>query len=626
MTKKNKTELAVIIIGAVLLDGAIVIEHFFGYLPEYVKLGAFILSYAVLGLEVIVDAVRGIIGGELLDENFLMSAASIGAFIIGERTEAVLVMLLYRIGELLQSIAVGKSRDSVEKLINICPESVELETADGVVTTAPEEVHIGDVFIVRPGERIPIDGTVIEGSSSLNTAALTGESLPQDVGVGYSVCSGCINMSGMLRVRSGCEHEDSTVRRMLELIEGAAANKSQSEKFITKFARWYTPIVVGLAVLLAVLPPLLLGGEWKDWIYRALNFLVISCPCALVISVPLTFFGGIGGASRRGILAKGSNCLESLAKCGTAVFDKTGTLTKGVFRIVSVDPANGFSPEQLLTLTACAEQHSTHPLAACVKEAYSERAGAEALPIITDVTEKPGYGIRCVSDGRILLAGNMRLMNENGIDASFAGDTAGTAIYTAVDGIFAGSILIGDEVKDDATETINALRNDLGIKTVMLTGDRDRIGQKIATELSLDDVRTELLPEDKVAEVERIIRENRKHGTVAYVGDGINDAPVIARADIGFAMGGLGSDAAIEAADVVLMDDRISKTALAVRIAKRTVRIAKENIVFALGVKLLVLALGALGYAELWMAIAADVGVCLIAVLNAMRSMRVPEK
>ena len=619
MKNVSKRELIIIILGALILAAAVAVDKLLPDFPWYARLALYLAAYHVLGLEIIIDAVRGIFHGELLDENFLMTAASIGALAIGERLEGVLVMLLYRIGELLQSVAVGRSRDAVSKLMDICPESVELVTADGTETVEPESVRVGDVFIVRAGERIPIDGVILEGSSGLNTAALTGESMPVDVGPGDLVQSGCININGVLRVRAECVYGDSTVSRMLELIEGAAARKSKSEKFITKFARWYTPTVVILAVLLAVIPPLLFKGEWSDWIYRALNFLVISCPCALVISVPLTFFSGIGAASKKGVLVKGSNSLETLAKCGTAVFDKTGTLTRGTFSIESMLPADGFSDDELLYYTAAAERFSTHPLAVCIKETYSKRNVEYASAL--EHEELAGRGVSAVADGKKVFAGNLRLMRENGIEAAEP-DSIGTVIHTAVDGKYAGCIVIADELKDDSAKAIAELKKAHGVKSVMLTGDRKRIGEQIAAKLGLDGVYTELLPEDKVGNLEKIIAESPKNRTVAYVGDGINDAPVIARADIGIAMGGLGSDAAIEAADIVLMDDKVSKLPLAIRTAKRTVGIAKQNIIFALAVKFAVLIIGALGYAQMWMAIVADVGVCLLAVLNAMRAMK----
>ena len=627
MSKTRKKELAVIIIGGVLLAAAFASDKLMPGLQWYWRLALYLVPYLVLGLSVLIEAVHGIIGGEFLDENFLMAAASIGALSIGEGPEGVLVMLLYRIGEFLQELAVGKSRDSVTALMDICPDSVNLETEHGFETVTPEEAHIGDIFIVRPGERIPLDGMIIEGSSGLNTSALTGESMPVDVGTGDRIKSGCINLNGVLRVRVECEYEDSTAARMLELIEGAAANKSQSEKFITKFAHWYTPIVVGLAVLLAILPPILFHGEWKDWIYRALNFLVISCPCALVISVPLTFFGGIGAASRKGILIKGSNCLESLANCGTVVFDKTGTLTSGTFSIEHLYEAAGFDRNELLRYTAAAEQFSTHPLAVPVLEAYAREFGADSIPETLDHEELAGRGVRAVVDGKTVFAGNLRLMSENGIETAEedADLTAGSVIYTAVAGRYAGCIVIADSEKHGAGSAVAELRSIHKVKTVMLTGDRRIIGEHVAEKLGIDEAYTELLPEDKVRHVERLIAENSGKRTTAFVGDGINDAPVIARADVGFAMGGLGSDAAIEAADIVLMDDKVKKVPLAIDIAKRTVRIARENTIFAIAVKLAVLILGALGYAEMWMAIIADVGVCLIAVLNAMRAMHIKE-
>ena len=618
---ERKRELIAIIIGAVLLAGAALAVHLLPDLPWYAKLLIYAVPYLVLGIPIIIDAVHGLIGGEFLDENFLMTVASIGALAIGEGFEGVLVMLLYRIGELLQEIAVGKSRDAVASLMDICPDTVNLETENGVVETDPESVHTGDVFIVRPGERIPIDGVIIEGSSGLNTAALTGESLPVDVSAGDCVSSGCISTNGMLRIKATCEYGDSTVARMLELIEGAAANKAKSEKFITKFARVYTPVVCALALILAVVPPLFFGGEWKDWIYRALNFLVISCPCALVISVPLTFFGGIGGASKKGVLVKGSNCLESLAKCGTVVFDKTGTLTLGSFRLTGIAAEGGMTGDELLRAASAAESLSTHPIALCITKAFRDRF-SEDIPVPESVREIAGQGISAVLSGREISAGNIRLMNSLGIvldDPQFPG----TVVHVAVNKKYCGYLMIEDEIKEGTAGTISSLRSEFGVRSVMLTGDRESIGKHIANEIGLDEVHADLLPENKVELLESIINDCQKGKTTAYVGDGINDAPVIARADVGFAMGGLGSDAAIDAADIVLMDDRIEKVPLAIRIAKRTVRIATENIVFALAVKLIVLILGALGYAEMWMAIIADVGVCLVAVLNAMRAMRI---
>ncbi|MBQ2111443.1 MAG: cadmium-translocating P-type ATPase, partial [Clostridia bacterium] len=488
---ERKRELIAIIIGAVLLAGAALAMHLLPDLPWYAKLLIYAVPYLVLGIPIIIDAVHGLIGGEFLDENFLMTVASIGALAIGEGFEGVLVMLLYRIGELLQQIAVGKSRDAVASLMDICPDTVNLETENGVVETDPESVHTGDVFIVRPGERIPIDGVIIEGSSGLNTAALTGESLPVDVSAGDCVSSGCISTNGMLRIKATCEYGDSTVARMLELIEGAAANKAKSEKFITKFARVYTPVVCALALILAVVPPLFFGGEWKDWIYRALNFLVISCPCALVISVPLTFFGGIGGASKKGVLVKGSNCLESLAKCGTVVFDKTGTLTLGSFRLTGIAAEGGMTGDELLRAASAAESLSTHPIALCITKAFRDRF-SEEIPAPESVREIAGQGISAVLSGREISAGNIRLMNSLGIvldDPQFPG----TVVHVAVNKKYCGYLMIEDEIKEGTAGTISSLRSEFGVRSVMLTGDRESIGKHIANEIGLDEVHTDLL-------------------------------------------------------------------------------------------------------------------------------------
>lgn len=616
MTKSQKRELTVIITGAALLAAAAAITHIFPDLSGRSKVLIFAVPYIVLGLNVILDAIHGLAGKQFLDEKFLMSVASIGALAVGEYDEAVLVMLLYRLGELLQSVAVGKSRRSIADLMDICPESAELETEDGIKQVSPDEVHVGDIFVVRAGERVPLDGTVVEGNSSLNTAALTGESAPRDVSAGESIASGCINIQGTLRVRAEREYEDSTVARMLELIEGATANKSKSENFITKFARWYTPSVVGLVVLLAVIPPIFFSGSWSEWIYRALTFLVISCPCALVISVPLTFFGGIGGAGKRGILIKGSNYMETLARCGTVLFDKTGTLTHGSFSISSMHTEPGTDEKTLVMYTAAAESFSTHPLAACILAA----ADGSAIPKATEVEEIAGHGVKAVVDGHTVCVGNLKLMKKIGAKA-VEREASGTVIYTAVDGKYIGSIEIADTPKAGAKRAVAELRSDLGIRTVMLTGDREAAAKSVANELGIEEFHAELLPQNKVEIVEQKLSAENGKRTVAFVGDGINDAPVIARADVGLAMGGLGSDAAIEAADIVIMDDEIEKVPLAVRIAKHTVRIAWQNIIFALAVKLITLVLGAFGYAEMWMALVADVGVCLVAILNAMRAM-----
>ena len=536
-----------IIIGAVLLAVAVAVTHIFSEIPRWSKLLIFAVPYIVLGLNVILDAVHGLAGKQFLDEKFLMSVASVGALAVGEYAEAVLVMLLYRLGELLQSIAVGKSRRSIADLMDICPESAELETVDGIKQVSPDEVHVGDIFVVRAGERVPLDGIVVEGSSSLNTAA---------------------------------------------------------------------PSVVGLVILLAIIPPLFFNGSWSEWIYRALTFLVISCPCALVISVPLTFFGGIGGAGKRGILVKGSNYMETLSRCGTVLFDKTGTLTHGRFSIKAIYAEPDASEETLLTYTAAAESFSTHPLAACIMSAAEEMK----LPKAAEVEEIAGHGVKAVVDGRTVCAGNLKLMHKIGAKP-VERDASGTVIYTAVDGKYMGCIEIADTPKEGAKKAVEELNNDLGIRTVMLTGDRKAAAKNIADTLGIAEFHAELLPQNKVEIVEQELAKENGKRSVAFVGDGINDAPVIARADVGLAMGGLGSDAAIEAADIVIMDDRIEKVPLAVRIARRTVRIAWQNIIFALAVKLATLLLGALGYAEMWMALVADVGVCLIAILNAMRAM-----
>ena len=500
--------------------------------------------------------------------------------------------------------------------MDICPESAELETADGIKQVSPDEVHVGDIFVVRAGERVPLDGIVVEGSSSLNTAALTGESAPRDVAAGESITSGCINIQGTLRVRAEREYEDSTVARMLELIEGATANKSKSENFITKFARWYTPSVVGLVVLLAIIPPLFFNGSWSEWIYRALTFLVISCPCALVISVPLTFFGGIGGAGKRGILVKGSNYMETLARCGTVLFDKTGTLTHGRFSIKAIYAEPDASEETLLTYTAAAESFSTHPLA-CIMSAAEEMK----LPKAAEVEEIAGHGVKAVVDGRTVCAGNLKLMHKIGAKP-VERDASGTVIYTAVDGKYMGCIEIADTPKEGAKKAVEELNNDLGIRTVMLTGDRKAAAKNIADTLGIAEFHAELLPQNKVEIVEQELAKENGKRSVAFVGDGINDAPVLSRADIGIAMGGVGSDAAVEAADIVIMTDEPSKIAQAIKISQRTLRIVRQNIVFALGVKFLVLLMGAEGLATMWDAVFADVGVSVIAIINSMRALK----
>ena len=621
MTRSNIREIISIIIGALLLGAALIITKLLPQLDTWVKLLIFLVPYLLLGWSVIYDAIHGIVSGQFLDENFLMTIASIGAICVGEYMEAVLVMLLYRIGEFLQRLAVGKSRASISQLMDICPDSANLERGGEVVTVTPDEVQVGDIIVVRAGDRIPLDGTVIEGTSGINTSALTGESLPRDVTVGDSVLSGCINLNGTLRVRVDKEESESTAVRVLELIEGAASNKSKSEDFITKFAKWYTPSVVIAVVLLAIIPPLFFNQDWNTWIYRALTFLVISCPCALVISVPLTFFSGIGCASKNGILVKGSNYLEALDKCAAVVFDKTGTLTKGSFTITKLCP-DGITEAELLRYAAACEQFSSHPLALSVMKAYGEAPVPEAV----HSEALAGLGVRAVVEEHELYCGNIRLMREIGA-LNDEPDEAGTIMHLAMDGKHIGYIVISDELKPTAETAVKTLETKFGIRTVMLTGDRRRIGEETADRLGISEVHAELLPQDKVSCMETIIdKVKTERRSAAFVGDGINDAPVLARADIGIAMGGLGSDAAIEAADIVLMDDDPEKIPFAIGISKKTVRIAWQNIILALAVKLAVLALGAIGLAEMWMALFADVGVCLIAVLNSMRAMSVKNK
>ncbi|HHX71543.1 MAG TPA: cadmium-translocating P-type ATPase [Clostridiales bacterium] len=575
-----------------------------------------LLSYAVIGLDVLWDAVQNILRGQVFDENFLMAIATVGAFFLGEYAEGVAVMLFYQVGELFQSYAVSKSRRSIAEAMDIRPDYANV-LRDGVTTQVdPEEVAVGELIVVKPGERIPLDGVVTNGHSSLDTSALTGEAAPKDVAPGDSIISGCINQSGVLTIEVLREFSQSTVAKVLELVETASDKKSRSERFITRFARYYTPSVVSAAFLLAILPPLLAGQPWTLWIERALTFLVISCPCALVISVPLSFFGGIGGASNIGVLVKGSNYLEQLAQAEQVVFDKTGTLTKGSFTVTEIHATEG-DKERLLTLAAHAESGSNHPIAASILSAYGQLVDSAR---IGGIEELPGFGIRAEIDGHTVLAGNAKLMAQQNI-AFTPVQTTGTAVYVAVDGTYAGHILLVDLPKKDAKQAISDLKSTGIRQTVMLTGDSRAVGEQVAAELGLDRVCTELLPADKVDWVEKLMAENK--GVLAFVGDGINDAPVLARADVGIAMGGLGSDAAIEAADVVIMTDEPSKIAAAIKISRKTLRIVKQNIVFALGVKGVVLLLGAIGMANMWGAVFADVGVSVLAILNAMRTLNV---
>ena len=611
MTKKQKKTLIRIILSGVLLVVAYLLP-----LSGWWRLPAFAVPYLLVGYDVLWGAVRNIGHGQIFDENFLMSIATIGAFALQEFPEAVFVMLFYQVGELFQSYAVGKSRRSISQLMDICPDYANIRRDGELVQVEPDEVQIGDVIVIKPGEKVPLDGVVVGGSSSLDTAALTGESLPRSIGEGDDVISGCVNLEGLLEVRVTKEFGQSTVSRILELVENSAAKKAKTENFITKFARFYTPCVVIAAVLLAILPPLF-GGEWGEWIERALIFLVISCPCALVISVPLSFFGGIGGASRLGILIKGGNYFEALAKAETVVFDKTGTLTKGVFKVTALHPEN-CTKEELIETAALAESYSDHPIARSVKEAYGKAINATVQSRVADVRELAGRGISAVIDGKQVYAGNDKLMKEAGVPCHPC-HKVGTSVHVAAEGVYLGHIVISDEIKEDAKTAIELLKAAGVNKTVMLTGDETAVGEAVAEELGLDQAYTKLLPADKVERVEALLGE--KSGSLLFVGDGINDAPVLSRADVGVAMGGMGSDAAIEAADVVLMDDKPSKIAAAVKIAKKTMGIVWQNIFFALGVKLIVLVLGALGLANMWAAVFADVGVSVLAVLNAMRTM-----
>ena len=616
MTKKQKRMLRRIILAAVLYAAAAVLCQVFAGLPWPAQAVLYLIPYFIIGYDVLRKAVLGVVHGEVFDENFLMAVATVGAMCLGEYGEGVAVMLFYQVGELFQSYAVGKSRRSIAGLMDIRPDSANLEEADGGLRTVDlEEVPVGAVIVVRPGEKIPLDGTVLEGESSLNTAALTGESRPRSARPGDAVISGSVNVDGVLRVQVTKPYGQSTVARILDLVENSSLKKAKAENFITKFARYYTPAVCFAALALAVLPPLVLGGGWAMWIKRALTFLVISCPCALVISIPLTFFGGIGGASRCGILVKGGNYLEALAHTGTVVFDKTGTLTKGVFKVSRVSPAPGRTEQEVLELAAAAESYSSHPISKSLREACP----ACTLQA-TDAREIAGHGVSAQVDGHTVLAGNAKLMEAKKIPYT-PDDGVGTVVYLACDGAFWGSVLISDEVKPTARQAMDSLHSQ-GVRTVMLTGDSKAVAAGVAGQLGMDDFHAELLPDDKVRRVEELLAD-KSRGNLAFVGDGINDAPVLMRADIGIAMGALGSDAAIEAADVVLMDDDPAKIGLAMRMARRCMSIVYQNIVFALGVKLLFLLLGAVGIANMWWAVFADVGVMVLAVLNATRMLSI---
>lgn len=618
MSKKQKKILIRIIAAGILLIIAALLP-----LEEksLLRLAAFLVPYGIIGWDVLWKAIRNIKNGQIFDENFLMAVATVGALAVKEYPEATAVMLFYQIGELFQSVAVGKSRKNIASLMDIRPDHANIEVDGKLVEADPEEIEQGQLIVVKPGERIPLDGTVIDGTSSVDTSALTGESVPRTVRVGDSVISGCINQSGVLKVEVTKEYEDSTVAKILDLVENSASKKAKAENFITKFAKYYTPAVVISALLLALLPPLVTGGNWAMWIHRALIFLVISCPCALVISVPLSFFGGIGGASKKGILIKGGNFLEVLANAEIIVFDKTGTLTKGVFEVDEIHP-HGIDEDKLLELAAYAESYSDHPIAHSISSKYGRETDRNRISSNEEIS---GHGIKAVIDDHEICAGNSKLMDKMGVEIVHC-DKAGTMVHISDNGQYSGHIVIADKVKESAQSAIKRLKA-RGVKqTVMLTGDSSSAADAAMKELGLDKAYSELLPADKVEKVEQLLEEKSPKGSLVFVGDGINDAPVLSRADVGIAMGSLGSDAAIEAADIVLMDDDPEKIALAMDISKRTLKIVYQNIIFALGVKFIVLLLGALGIANMWLAVFADVGVSVIAILNAMRAMRIKEK
>ncbi|MDE7323841.1 MAG: cadmium-translocating P-type ATPase [Lachnospiraceae bacterium] len=619
MTKKQKKVFVRIIISAVLVVA-------FGLMPiedGYIRLALFLIPYLIIGYDILKKAVLGIVNGQVFDENFLMALATVGAIILGEYTEGTAVMLFYQIGELFQSYAVGKSRRNISALMDIRPDYANIEQDGELEQVDPDDVEIGTIIVVQPGEKVPIDGVIVSGVSTLNTSALTGESLPREVGEGDEVISGCVNLSGLLRIETTKAFGESTVSKILDLVENSSMKKSKSENFITRFARYYTPAVCIGALALAMLPPMvnmIMGNpaNWSQWVIRALTTLVISCPCALVISIPLSFFGGIGGASSQGVLVKGSNYLEALSETKYVVCDKTGTLTKGVFEVTHIEPAEGVSDNELLETAACAESYSSHPISRSLKEAYGKQIDASR---ISDVEEISGHGVSAVIDGRKVSVGNVKLMKKLGISYTKP-QKAGTEVHVAIDGNYAGHILIADVVKPNAEAAVAGLKAAGVRQVIMLTGDAANVAEAVAAQLGVDVVKSELLPADKVAEVERLLAEKGSKERLAFVGDGINDAPVLSRADIGIAMGALGSDAAIEAADIVLMDDDPLKIATAMKISRKTLGIVHQNIVFALAVKFACLALGAVGFVNMWWAIFADVGVMIIAVLNATRTLK----
>ncbi len=618
LTKKQKATLIRIIITFVLFAGLMIPEHIgvFEPLPVWVEILIFAVPYALIGYDILIKAAKNISHGQVFDENFLMIIATVAAFCIGEYSEAVAVMLFYQVGELFQSVAVGKARRSISDLMDIAPEYANIEQDGGLEQVDPDDVEPDSIIVVLSGERIPLDGVITEGETMLDTSALTGESAPRHASVGDEVISGCINGSGTIKVRTTKAYEDSTVARILELVENAGSKKAKTEKFITRFAKIYTPAVTIAALLLAVIPPLLFGGEWGEWIKRACIFLVISCPCALVISVPLGFFGGIGAASKAGILVKGGNYLEAVSEIKTVVFDKTGTLTKGEFKVSSIEPS-GCTRDKLSELAAHVESFSTHPIAVSICEEYGKPINAGR---VSEVEEIAGHGIKAVIDGSTVLLGNLALMRDNNIPAA-AYSGSGTAVYTAENGEYRGVIIISDGIKEGSADAIRQLKEAGVERCVMLTGDRKAEADAISAQLGIDLHYSELLPADKVQKVEELLKDSTA-GKLAFAGDGINDAPVLARADVGIAMGSMGSDAAIEAADIVIMDDDLRKIPAVMRIASRTMRIVRENIVFALAVKLAVMILGALGIANMWLAVFADVGVAVIAILNSMRALR----
>ncbi len=625
---RNRIILALALFAVVFaIDHLLPLEAWLGTAGSvYLLFALYLVPYLVAGHDVLARAGRNIISGEVFDENFLMAVATIGAFAMvafpeadPSMAEGTAVMLFYQVGELFQSYAVGKSRKSIAAMMDIAPDYANIEADGELKEVDPSEVVPGSIIVVKPGERVPIDGVVVEGASQLDTAALTGESVPRHVEAGSEIISGCVNMTGLLRIKTTKPFGESTVSRILELVENASEKKARTENFITRFARYYTPTVTIMAVVLAVVPPLLGFGAWSDWILRGLTFLVVSCPCALVISVPLSFFGGIGGASKLGVLVKGSNYLEALAKVDTVVFDKTGTLTDGSFNVVAVHSEQGIGEDKLLGLAAHAEAYSDHPIAVSVKSAYRGEIDQKR---IADVQEESGHGVVATIDEHVVLVGNDKLMRKHET-AYHACELAGTVLHVSIDGAYAGHIVIADVVKPDAQEAIASLHAAGVKKTVMLTGDREEVARAVSGKLGIDEFHAQLLPADKVAQVERLLGAKRSDANLAFVGDGINDAPVLTRADVGIAMGAMGSDAAIEAADVVLMDDKPSNIGLAIRLARRTMCIVWQNIVFALGVKLIVLVLAAVGIANMWLAVFADVGVAILAILNAMRCMNV---